>query len=870
MTSQWLNICQGECSEQPESPAISFPFELDDFQKHAVYCISKDENVLVTAPTGAGKTCVCIYAMAHSLRKGKKVIYTSPIKSLSNQKFKEFKEKPEISDVGIMTGDIKFNPDGQCLIMTTEILRNLLYRDGKVSKDSGVDQGSSKPDSNESSQPEPQASESLVPKLNIDLDEIDCVIFDEVHYINDRDRGKVWEETIVMLPPRITLVMLSATIDKPERFASWIGDLKKQPIHLVSTSFRPVPLRHWVYVEKEHNDHKSGQLFEIMNEKNQFQDANFDAGFKTYRDKYRDPATGKPKKLKGRSSQQTNILMGQMKVESHELNGFLTFLQQRQLFPALVFVFSRKNCEVYASSIRISVISSEERAEIGKIFNHHMHPYLKQYEQMGQFQAVRSLLDKGIAVHHSGLVPILKEIIEILFSKGLIKILFCTETFAVGVNMPTKTVVFTEMEKFDGYLGRRRLMKTDEYLQMAGRAGRRGLDKIGTVVHFPIRELPTKNELKGTMTGRTPEIHSKFTLNYQFILKVIQSEHHDLLAFIESSLLNEEQGRMIEGQRKELAERYKVLDSAERSGNPGEMSITPELAKRIKEYQEIQAALNSGFTIKQKQMKKYKKRLHELSDNNSTKFQKAYEQVQAQKERERTLQDLEQNIKYLESQNIYALQCILDFLLDLGYLKPDVASDRDSPFAPEVIKQLGPGYLQLKGLLGAQISECNEILLTEILFKCLLDDLELPELAAVLATFIEDSTSEDDFSIQSLELPSGLKNTFEQISKISEDLDFKEERYGIKPYLQTDWKVYLEFATPAYLWTKGEGLGVIYQTCELYEGNFIRGMLKISHMAETLVTLAEMAGNPGLAKKAETLSKQLIRDEVTVNSLYVN
>jgi antiviral helicase SKI2 len=196
---------------KPDEIAYEFPYPLDNFQKQGIYAIHNDENILITAHTGSGKTVLAIYAIANCLKNNKKVIYTSPTKSLSNQKFSEFKEKFE--SVGILTGDIKMNPDAQCLIMTTEILRNILYKDSIKTN-------------NEVKNENPSYF------VNLDISEIGAVIFDEVHYINDPDRGKVWEEVIVLLPANITLVMLSATIDKPNEFASWIGDIKKKPIHL--------------------------------------------------------------------------------------------------------------------------------------------------------------------------------------------------------------------------------------------------------------------------------------------------------------------------------------------------------------------------------------------------------------------------------------------------------------------------------------------------------------------------------------------------------------------------------------------------------------------------------------------------------------
>ena len=212
----YLKILDGKYVGDFSSEPYDFGFPLDDFQKHAIKSIQNNENVLVTAHTGSGKTVPAIYGIADSLRKNKKIIYTSPIKSLSNQKLFELKQK--FPDIGILTGDIKFNPDAQCVIMTTEILRNILYQ---------------------------QESQ------HVDIMEVDKVIFDEVHYINDPDRGRVWEECIILMPKDITMVMLSATIDKADEFASWIGNIKQKQTNLIPTKKRVVPLEHYYYLPEE-------------------------------------------------------------------------------------------------------------------------------------------------------------------------------------------------------------------------------------------------------------------------------------------------------------------------------------------------------------------------------------------------------------------------------------------------------------------------------------------------------------------------------------------------------------------------------------------------------------------------------------------
>ena len=213
-----------------EEKCYEFPYTLDNFQEAGIYAIQNNENVLITAHTGSGKTVLAIYGIAYAIKNNKKVIYTSPTKSLSNQKYDEFiKLFSGISTIGIMTGDIKVNPDAQIMIMTTEILRNILYKEKQL-------------DGLESAQ------------SFINMNDVGVVVFDEVHYINDPDRGRVWEEVIVMLRPEISLIMLSATIDKAEQFCSWIGNIKQKNINLIKTSHRVVPLKHYFWKDQHYKD----------------------------------------------------------------------------------------------------------------------------------------------------------------------------------------------------------------------------------------------------------------------------------------------------------------------------------------------------------------------------------------------------------------------------------------------------------------------------------------------------------------------------------------------------------------------------------------------------------------------------------------
>jgi superfamily II RNA helicase len=785
-----------------DSAPYNFKFELDSFQKHAINAIKRGENVLVTAHTGSGKTVPAKFAIADSLAKNKKIIYTSPIKSLSNQKLFELKQN--FPDVGILTGDIKFNPDAQCVIMTTEILRNILYQ---------------------------QESQ------HIDINEIDKVIFDEVHYINDPDRGRVWEECIILMPKRITMIMLSATIDKADEFANWIGTIKQTMTNLIPTQHRVVPLEHYYFLpDVVVENGKYHELIKVVSNTGILENYNeikryykSDKGFKL-------------------------------------VNKLVYYLKAHNMTPALFFVFSRKETEKLAKSVQQGLISTEESAEIDNIFNFELRHHKKLYEKSGQYNEIHSLLIKGIAYHHSGLVPILKEVIEILFEKGLIKLLFATETFAVGVNAPTKTVVFPKLTKYS--TGGFRHLRTDEYLQMAGRAGRRGLDKYGTVIILPTDDLVEYGILKKLLTGKSPSIQSKFRLNYQFILKIINSDLHNIQEFISQSLLSKDLNVEINQSMYELEqvkEKYK-----------NGLSLNSDEITAIKKYYDKKKMMD---TLRGNNWKRESIKLSDMK-RDIRGFDRINAIYQKYRELESSIVKLEGQITSAQTVITHDIDRMLNYLYDNHYisLKPpfnalekekgnirlsdmgQLSSDMGQLSSDKII-------LDLKGIIASQISECNEIMLTEIITNKFFIDLAPEEIIGILAAFIEEK-SNDVTNIGSLEVSDRVKEILSSISYIADDFGSYEYNSGIE--IQSNWKLYLSFVGPAYEWAKGCSIFEIYNKYpDVYEGTFIRNILRIYNMVENITNIATMCDQPAILKCLECIDKLLIRDQVTTESLYI-
>ncbi|KAI0275862.1 antiviral helicase [Russula aff. rugulosa BPL654] len=451
----------------PVKPAREYKFTLDPFQQVSIHAIQRNESVLVSAHTSAGKTVVAEYAIAQALQNKQRVIYTSPIKALSNQKYREM--EAEFGDVGLMTGDVTRNPSASCLVMTTEILRSMLYRGSEIMR------------------------------------EVAWVIFDEIHYMRDKERGVVWEEAIILLPHTVRYVFLSATIPNAMQFCEWICRSHDQPCHVVYTDFRPTPLQHYLFPAGGEG------IYLVLNEKGEFREDNFSKAMGMLQERAgEDPAD--PKSGKGRKGKTKKG--GDKKEGQSDISKIIRMIMLKNYNPVIVFAFSKRECESLALTLsKFEFNSADEQAMVEKIFANAIAGLAPADRTLPQIENILPLLRRGIGIHHGGLLPILKEVIEILFQEGVIKVLFATETFSIGLNMPAKTVVFTAARKFDGHEFRD--LSSGEYIQMSGRAGRRGLDDRGV-----LEPVAAKTMIK----GEADRLDSAFHLGYNMILNLIKIE----------------------------------------------------------------------------------------------------------------------------------------------------------------------------------------------------------------------------------------------------------------------------------------------------------------------------------------------------------
>jgi superfamily II RNA helicase len=806
MSSKFLNIVDPNQDIDLNEPlATEFKFSLDKFQKHAIKAINKDENILVTCRTGSGKTVCAEYQIYHSLKKGKRVFYTTPIKSLSNQKFHDLKEMFGKARVGIMTGDIKYNPIADVVVMTTEILRNLLYKKGSVTENLGI-------------------------TANLSLENLDAVIFDECHYINNKERGSVWEETMILLPKEVNMVLLSATIDSAELFASWLGELKQKPIHLISTTYRIVPLEHYVI--------KKDMYETIMDAKEQFYPDAYTRWTMWKRDQEKNQksqqvlvsnrrATGYEDPVVGKSDTNTSYV--------HQLNSTIRQFYNQDLLPCLFFVMSRKNCEIYASKVSGSLIDPSDSAKVKHIIEFHLHRYKENVQVSQQYFVLTDLLLRGIGFHHSGLFPMLKEIVEILFSKGLIKVLFATETFAVGLNMPTKTVVFTSYRKYDDESQSMRLFSTDEYIQMAGRAGRRGKDTKGYVFYLPDRYPEELSDIKKMMTGSKTRLQSRMKFDYDFILKTIQSNNLNWIDLVEKSYYYEQIKKTINELNIEKNHFEKELLH---------ISLTEEQEKDCLYEVNMKEKLKFADA-------KFRKRLQSEYDVWKNKhIDKFWDPIRKTYQQKRTiLGNLEEINRDIYNYKDYE-----------GNIGPYFGVLQQLEFMDSERK------LTQKGIYATEINEGNSLVLSHLYASNVLQNLSQQELLIILSTMMQVEEKEST-PRNSLNLTPNLNYVFDEGEKFCKKIE--EEEYG-QMISYAPWRLNYEYVTILQELFNGESVGTICSSFEIMEGNLTRFLLKLLNIVDELKNIATLNNDTQLLEKLENVRAYDFYKIAIPDSLYLH
>lgn len=819
--------------EKYQSFFDAFSFPLSDFQKYAIESIVEGHHVLVTAHTGSGKTLPAEFAIEHFVNMGKKVIYTSPIKALSNQKYYEFTQKyPHIS-FGLITGDIKINPTADVLIMTAEILMNYLF----TNKDDA-----------------PDLSKTQV-AFNIDIQhELACVVMDEIHYINDAERGAVWEKTILMLPEHIQMVMLSATIDSPEKFAKWCEkpNSNKQ-VYLCNTNKRVVPLTHYGFLTT------TEMIFKKIKDK---------AIQQTIKD-----ATNCIVKLQdehGKFQTDTYIKMMNMKKlfehndvmikRNHVLNQLCYFMKEHDMLPAIVFVFSRKNVELFAKEVTANLLEDDSKIpyivkrECDQIIR--KLPNYSEYLNLPEYHQLVSLLEKGIGIHHSGMIPVLREIVELMISKKYIKVLFATESFAVGLSCPIRTAVFSSLTKFDGT--NERFLLPHEYTQSAGRAGRRGIDTIGYVVHCNnLFDLPSEYQYKTILGGKPQVLETKFTISVPFVLNLMKtcSNKMEIVNFIEKSMLkNVWLDEKLHALSSELIDIQQKYDSFQKRL---EFLQTP--LDICEEYN----ALNIQLPILvNKKRKEAEKRLAKIKDE----YLKIKDSALIVAEKNAILMqknNLIKNIDYLNNYISNSVDNTCCFLHENQFIE---INDQNIE-------------LKRKGELANCIAEINSVVFVEYLYKTdFMQNMTTKQIVGFLICFTDVKVSQEMMVSVPTTKDAVIQENIRAFQKVVEHYEELEDNYYIKlcSNSRNDLEIRFDMIDAIMIWCdcSSEVECKLFIQTELNSksvsiGDFTKAVLKISTICKELVSLCETYEKLELLQKLSYIDGMILKYITTAQSLYL-
>jgi superfamily II RNA helicase len=859
----------------------SFPYPLSDFQKHAIAAIVDGDHALVCAPTGSGKTLPAEFAIRHFTGLGKRVIYCSPIKALSNQKLFDFTRKyPDIS-FGLLTGDIKTNPTAQVLIMTTEILMNRLFTLSKVS---------TKTTTNDS------ANDLSKDSLSFDMDienELGAVIFDELHYINDQHRGHVWEQSILMLPKHIQMVMLSATLDDPVKFARWCEgadqngeiaslegtdqkgtettvnslegtdqkgaettQLPSKQVVICSTNHRVVPLTHYSFVcsseglfKKVKNKDLEERVRSSLNQCLPIKTATGDFIEDTYFE------TGAILNLMS-----DNNTISRRKFV---LNELFTHLKSNNMLPAIVFIFSRRLVEQCAEEITVPLFDSD--LEDYNPFLVHKEcdavlrrlPNWREYAELPEYQTLVSLLEKGIGIHHSGMIPILREIVELMISKKYIKVLFATESFAIGLDCPIKTTVFISLKKFDG--SQQRYLLPHEYTQMAGRAGRRGLDTVGHVVHCSnLFEQPQLETYKEILCGKPQKLVSKFQVYYPMLLNVFkntgEASIEDLVGFADKSMLKSE----LESAERGILSELEAIDAR--------IKIKDDFMNNVKTPRETLAEYNKVLEILPYAANKKRKEIDATIKKMKTTYVGLDKDHGYYVEYKKVLQEKKQKESQLVGTQYYIQSCVealLKIMEETG-----------------VITNVEPGHYVLTSELGniaARMAEINPVLISLICVEWkYFEEFTVAQIAAFFSIFTDVRVAEEiRCGASDCSYDRFLDNKVGEFEKVRESLISKEEYSKVYGSTGLDGFCY-DILDEVIEWCECEDeamcrqlIARIYQDKGISVGDFTKAVMKISTISREMQGVCEVMNKTEFMHKLASIDRMVLKYVATSQSLYL-
>lgn len=746
-----------------EQFALSLKFGLDGFQREACQSLAEGRSVLVAAPTGAGKTTVAEFALYLAMQTSHtKVFYTAPMKALSNQKFNEFTLQYGESSVGLLTGDTNINPHARIVVMTTEVLRNMLYADSDLLHDLGF------------------------------------VVMDEVHYLADRFRGAVWEEVIIHLPQHVRLVSLSATVSNAEEFGDWMQAVRGDTDVIVSEE-RPVPLQQHALVQSQLLD-----LFDSRASQPRVNPELLDRARVSGREVRGGPRSRREQQRhRGSRGHRANWNAGardSLRLGRPEL---IDLLGQHNLLPAIFFIFSRAGCDGAVSQVMksgIRLTTAEERHAIREVIDDRVMSIPDEDLGVLGYWEWSEALQRGVAAHHAGLLPVFKEIVEELFQRKLVKVVFATETLALGINMPARTVVLEKLEKFNGEA--RVPITAGEYTQLTGRAGRRGIDVEGhSVIQWSDGLDP--QAVAALASRRSYPLNSSFRPSYNMAVNLIdQFGRERTREILESSFAQFQADRAVVSiAQKVRANEESLAGYAESmSCHLGDFTEYATLRRTLSDVERKQAGPSQADkNAKQRELQNLRAQLkrhpcHGCSDREAhSRWAERWWRLR------RETDALMRQIRARTGTVSRVFDRIIEVLEQLGYL-----TDRDT---------LSDAGANLKRIYSER-----DLLVAESLRRGIWTGLDVPALAALAAALVYEPRREERRTADRYLPPGPFRNALNQTEIVWAELDDVEEDHSLP---RTD-PLATGLCSAMHLWARGISLAAVLGEVDLAAGDFVR------------------------------------------------
>jgi ATP-dependent RNA helicase HelY len=760
----------------------SFDFAFDDFQIAACNSVEDGHGVLVAAPTGAGKTVVGEFAAYLSLQQGKKCFYTTPIKALSNQKFQEFVEKFGTENVGLLTGDTNVNSEAPVLVMTTEVLRNMLY------------QGSST------------------------LTNLGSVVMDEVHYLADKFRGAVWEEVLIHLMESVQVISLSATVSNAEEFGEWLGEVRGT-IDVIVSEIRPIPLYQHVLI--------GNKLVDLFTKPGQINSEIIKLESEALR------------KVRHRNTRQSRWIDDLNRLSRAEI---IEKLDRMSLLPAITFIFSRIGCDAAVKQCLqagIKLTNADERKEILETANRYTANLAQEDLEILGHSDWLAALERGIAAHHAGLLPSFKSAVEDLFQRGLVKAVFATETLALGINMPAKTVVLEKLVKYNGEA--HVPITPGEFTQLTGRAGRRGIDIEGNAV---IQWSPSIDSATaaGLASTRTYPLRSSFSPTYNMAVNLISRFGRERArGSLESSFAQFQADRAVIGLVKQQKRNQIAIDELieQATCHLGDFVEYARFRRDIKEVESLLSKRGGKRTFDSKQ------RIHMESEIDGLRKAMKSHPCHSCNEREAHSRFAERSDRLIrENEGLSnrvmnrthviakTFDKICHVLTLLGYIEGE--------------------KLLPQGLILSKIYAESDLLLTESIRRGLFKDLTPPEILSVASAMIFESRSQEDFSPK---IPNdNVAAVLASVTRLWAELEELEIEVGVKTQRSPDFG----FCYMIFRWANGSSLNQVLKGSDMSVGDFVRSTKQLIDLLGQIANAA-----PDLNKQCRQAVKLIDRGVVT-------